>query len=265
MADNENQTPDEEAQVDETTPADDTGDAPAESPDSAPDPADDNPPEGDSPGESEAETPPEPESPGETEPETPPPPPEPDPDPEPGPESAPDADPEPEKAAPAVDIARRSRQPSARQRKQAADKERHDAAIEAAPRPEADPEAVAEEERKEAIQAKLAEEDAIIREAEETIAAARERTKELLAELYPSLEASDRHVDACRAYIESEKKLRANRALAPARLEAMLKQAGKAPIDAAFSAQRARGMRRPTRTPVQPPSGDGNGNAAASE
>ena len=96
-------------------------------------------------------------------------------------------------------------------------------------------------------------------EAEAHLDKCRARTKELLAELYPAMKANDRHVDAVRGYVASQKNMRANRALAPARLKAMLEQAGKAPIDAAFSTQRARGFQRPTRTAQGIPAGDATG------
>lgn len=170
-------------------------------------------------------------------------------------------------ADPPVDKARAARKPrtEAQKEKRKADDARRKAAIAEAPRPEPSKEQSADAKRKAALQEELAAVQADIAEAEGIIAGAKERVGELLQEIYPSLGKSDRHVDAVRGYIKSEKELRANRALAPARLKAMLQAAGKAPIDAAFSVQRARGMARPVRAAPPPAKDNGEGAAAASQ
>ncbi|MCK5496339.1 MAG: hypothetical protein KAI80_08005 [Hyphomicrobiaceae bacterium] len=170
-------------------------------------------------------------------------------------------------ADPPVDKARAARKPRtlAQKEKRKADDARRKAAIAEAPRPEPSKEQTAEADRKAALQEELAAVQADIEEAEGIIRGAKERCSELLKEIYPSLGKSDRHVDAVRGYIKSEKELRANRALAPARLKAMLEAAGKAPIDAAFSVQRARGMARPVRAAPPPAKDNGEGAAAASQ
>ena len=162
---------------------------------------------------------------------------------------------------PPVDKARAARKPrtDAQKEKRKADDARRKAAIEATPRPKPTEAQEADAKRKAGIQDELIEAEAEITEAEDHIASCKERCKELLNELYPQLGASDRHVDAVRGYIASEKKIRANRALQPARLKALLEAAGKSPIDAAFSVQRARGMARPTRkAPVAASTGEGD-------
>jgi hypothetical protein len=160
------------------------------------------------------------------------------------PETAPD---EAAKAAePVVDRARRDVQAD----KRAADKGRHDAALVAPPTPtEAD---LAEEKRKAGIREKLVAVQNTLEEALATIDGCKEEARALMADLYPSLVKSDRPVDAVKGYVESQKALRKNRALEPARLKALLQAAGKAPIDAAFHRQRARGMARPIRSAVKP-------------
>jgi len=170
---------------------------------------------------------------------------------------------------PPVDKARAARKPrsDAQKAKRKADDARRKAAIKQAQddAPKPSKEVKAEDDRKAKLQEELAAVQADIAEAEGVIAAAKERCVELLNEIYPSLGKSDRHVDAVRGYIKSEKELRANRAMAPARLKAMLEAAGKAPIDAAFSAQRARGMKRPTRSAPAAGEGDAGTDAAAAE
>lgn len=160
-------------------------------------------------------------------------------------------------AAPAK-TARRPRTDAQKAKRKADDARRKDAIkVAQANRPpvEDDPEA----ERKAAIREELEAIDADMTEAEAHLDKCKARTKELISELYPAMKANDRHVDAVRGYVKSQKDMRANRALAPARLKAMLEQAGKAPIDAAFSTQRARGFSRPTRKTVGIPEGDAAG------
>lgn len=170
-------------------------------------------------------------------------------------------------AAPVEDKARKARKPrsDAQKAKRKADDARRKTAITAAqdarPKEVEDPEA----ERKAKIREELEAIDDDMNEALEHVAKCRARTKHLISELYPAMKANDRHVDAVRGYIAAEKKSRANRALAPARLKAMLEQAGKSPIDAAFSVQRARGFSRPTRKVVGVGAGDTAGDAAGSQ
>lgn len=170
------------------------------------------------------------------------------------PEVAPTADPPPDaapdtgaqEAAPVVDRARRDPQAD----KRAADKVRHDASLQDPPAPtEADE---AEEKRKAGIREKLGAVQDTLEKALATIDTCKEEARALMADLYPSLVKSDRPVDAVKGYVASQKALRKNRALEPARLKALLEAAGKAPIDAAFHRQRARGMARPIRSAVKP-------------
>lgn len=146
--------------------------------------------------------------------------------------------------------------------KRKADTVRRKAAIEDAPRA-ADPSGadLAEQERKAKLRARMTE---IQTEIDDLYGAVDERKAELKSvsdELYPHLVESDHHVDAVRGYIASQKKERANRASNPARIKAILEAAGKSPVDAAFSAQRARGAKRPAR----PAPGVTSDNAAATE
>lgn len=175
------------------------------------------------------------------------------------PPAAPDPAPEPEaKAAPAA----RKPRTQAQKDKRKADTARRKQAIADAPRAADPSEAdLAEQERKAGLRAKMAE---IQSEIDDIADASDERKAELRrvsAELYPHLVESDHHVDAVRGYIASQKKERANRASNPARIKAILEAAGKSPVDAAFSAQRARGAKRPAR----PAPGVTSDNAAASE
>jgi hypothetical protein len=168
---------------------------------------------------------------------------------------------------PPVDKARAARKPrtDAQKAKRKADDARRKAAIKEAQAtiPEPSKEALEDDKRKADLHEELHAVQADIDEAEAVILAAKERCKEILNQLYPTFGASDRHVDAVRGYIASEKKSRANRAMQPARLKAMLEAAGKAPIDAAFSAQRARGMKRPTRAPAAAAAGEGDAGKTA--
>ena len=135
--------------------------------------------------------------------------------------------------------------------KKAADKTRRDAMI--AAQPEVDMSDIeAEDERKATLYAELediAEEKAA---AQAVVDECQTETARIMGEIYPHTVKSDRHVDAVRAHIAAQKKIRAHRASNPERIKEILKLAGKAPIDAAFHRQRARGMTRPTRTPLRP-------------
>jgi hypothetical protein len=90
------------------------------------------------------------------------------------------------------------------------------------------------------------------------------QARDLMAELYPHSLQSDTLVDAVRGHIAAQKKIRASRASNPARIAEILKAAGRSPIDQAFHVQRARGARRPTRSPPKPAGGD-SGAAAPTE
>jgi len=85
---------------------------------------------------------------------------------------------------------------------------------------------------------------------EEAIEALKTECRELMAELYPHQAKSDRHVDAVRAYLKSSQAERQNRGAHPARLKELLMNAGKAPIDVAMVRSRARGTKRPKRSPM---------------
>lgn len=133
--------------------------------------------------------------------------------------------------------------------KRSADGKRRRKAIADAPRP-ADPseEDIEIQAAKEEIRAKM---QLVQSELDETLDAAeacRDELKTLSALLYPHMGDSDRHVDAVRGYVASQKKIRAMRASSPEQIKRILEAAGKAPIDAAFQRQRARGMRRPVRS-----------------
>lgn len=170
------------------------------------------------------------------------------------PEPEPEPDPPPER-----EIAPPS---SAQSDKKAADTGRRKTAINSTVRA-ADPFDAAEEKRRAGIMEKL---EAVQLELDNHLSgieACKIAARDLMAELYPHMDASDKLVDAVRGHIAAQKAIRASRASNPARIAEILKQAGKAPIDAAFQRQRARGMSRPNRTPVTPKPGDqGDGSNA---
>ena len=190
--------------------------------------------------------------------------PEPEPEPAAPPPESPAADPEPEaEPTPEREIAPPT---SAQADKKEADAGRRKKAIADAPRP-ADPseEDLKLQAEKADLRVKMTDVSA---ELEEHLAACelcRDELRRLSLLLNPHLGASDHHVTAVRGYVESQKALRRTRASSPERIAAVLKAAGKAPIDAAFSKQRARGMARPTRTPITPakPEGDAAPGTAA--
>ncbi len=133
--------------------------------------------------------------------------------------------------------------------KRDADIVRRDAAIADAPRPPDPSEAdLAEQTRKADIRSRM---EACQGDIDDLQAAVDEKKVDLKAlsdELYPHLVASDHHTTAVRGYVESQKALRRTRASNPEVLKKMLALAGKAPIDAAMSRQKARGMKRPDRS-----------------
>ncbi len=165
------------------------------------------------------------------------------------PAKKPAAEPEAEPKAAEVET---SSAVDARAEKQKADAERREKAIADAPRPP-DPSAedLAEQERKAQLREKMAEIQDEVDDLEAAVQAKKEELRATSAELYPHLERSDHHVDAVKGYVESQKKLRATRASSPARIKAILEAAGRAPIDQAFQAQRARGAKRPARPAAQ--------------
>ena len=184
----------------------------------------------------------------------------------PSPPDPPAEDPKPE-AEPAAEPREIAPPTKAQADKKTADTDRREKVIEATDRPReaVDPD---EEKRKNAIREEMEavtdERDAFLDEAQ----ACQERLTELSAALYPHSAKSDSLVDAVRGHIKAQKKIRANRASNPARIAEILKAAGKAPIDAAFHKQRARGMTRPRRSPaapVKPPEGDGSSANAGQE
>jgi len=176
---------------------------------------------------------------------------------------APDPEPDPPADEPPVEAAakpKRKPRTQAQKDKRKADDARRKKAIADAPRPP-DPskEDAAEQKRKAEIREKMAAVQGEIDDLEADTDGKKAELRALSAELYPHLEASDHHTVAVKGYIESQKKVRATRASNPETIKRMLAQAGKAPIDAAMSRQKARGQSRPTGPGVTP------GNAAASE
>lgn len=109
-----------------------------------------------------------------------------------------------------------------------------------------------EQARKDAIREQMAEVAEDRDDAQAHVKKCQALLRELSGRLYPHAVKSDHIVKAVKGYTESQKRLRAHRATEPARLKALLEQAGKAPIDAAFQRQRARGAGRPTRPRAKP-------------
>jgi hypothetical protein len=178
----------------------------------------------------------------------------------PAPDTAPEAPAEPA-PTPESPPDRTIAPPSAAQAKKAADAPRRATAIAAAP-PTLSPVSEAEEKRRAGIQEKLGAVQVELDGHLKAIEDCRTRSRELMAELYPHTAESDSLVDAVRGHIAAQKTIRANRASNPERIAEILKAAGKAPIDAAFHRQRARGMARPTRNLTPPASGQGDGSNA---
>lgn len=145
--------------------------------------------------------------------------------------------------------------------KKKADKIRRDAEIEAVQENQVGPtdEQLEAQEAKDAIVDELHEIDLEARELEESAQVLRDKSAELLLQLYPQQGPNDPHHIAVRGYLKAAHNERQNRSLAPARLKALLQAAGRAPIDAAFSRARGRGMARPNRSAPKsatPPAGD---------
>ena len=136
--------------------------------------------------------------------------------------------------------------------KKAADKTRRETAIaehqEAVANAPVDKEFEAGEKKKAKLLAKMDELAAEVAVHDEAINKLRDESAALLLELYPQQGENDPPAVAIRGYINASARERAHRKLAPARLKALLEKAGLAPIDAAFSRARGRGMARPART-----------------
>jgi len=136
--------------------------------------------------------------------------------------------------------------------KKTADKARREAAIaehqEAVANAPVD-EALAESDKKKAkILGRMDELAAEVAEHDEAINVLREESAALLLQLYPQQGENDKHSVAVRGYLNASARERQHRKIAPARLKSLLEKAGLAPIDAAFSRARGRGMARPART-----------------
>lgn len=135
--------------------------------------------------------------------------------------------------------------------KKAADKVKREAAIKAHQDAVADApvdekfEAV--EKRKAEIIEKMDELAAEVAEHDEAINILRDESAELVLELYPQQGENDKPAVAIRGYLNASARERQHRKLAPVRLKALLQKAGLAPIDAAYSRARGRGMARPVR------------------
>jgi len=183
------------------------------------------------------------------------------------PATAPDPVPEPEpavkkKAAPAnkkTAPAKKKTRTEAQKDKRKADAARRKQAIADAPRPP-DPseEDQAEQKRKDDLRAKMAQIQGEIDDLDDAAQAKKDELRDVSRELYPHLEKSDRHVDAVKGYIASQKELRATRSANPARIKAILEAASRSPIDQAFRSQKSRGSKRPERpqATVKPTGGD---------
>lgn len=136
--------------------------------------------------------------------------------------------------------------------KKAADKVRRETAIaehqEAVANAPVD-EALAKSDKKKAkLLDKMDEIAAEILEHDEAINVLREESAALILQLYPQQGENDKHSVAVRGYLNASARERQHRKIAPARLKSLLEKAGLAPIDAAFSRARGRGMARPNRT-----------------
>ncbi|MCK5317141.1 MAG: hypothetical protein KAJ55_04470 [Anaerolineales bacterium] len=184
------------------------------------------------------------------------------------PETAPASEPAPEAPAdPAPDRTIAPPLNTAQADKKAADTTRRTRAIADSPAPDTTA-SDAEEKRKAAIYEKLDAVQGDLLEAQAAVETCKGRARDLMAELYPHAQESDKLVDSVRGHIAAQKKLRASRASNPARIAEILKAAGRSPIDQAFHVQRARGMGRPTRSQAKPAAdgqGDGSDANAGSE
>lgn len=132
----------------------------------------------------------------------------------------------------------------------------HQAAIADAP---VDEKLAASDKKKAELLAKLDDLAAEVATHDEAINALRDESAGLLLELYPQSGESDKLSVAVRGYINASARERQHRKLAPVRLKAILEKAGLAPIDAAFSRARGRGMARPVRKAAKkeaPPAAD---------
>ena len=167
------------------------------------------------------------------------------------------ADPEPEvDPAPAPEKTIAPNGSNSQAEKKASDTTRRRKAIADAPDLKPLPGEEEEEKRRASIRAAIDEVQEALDEALALAEECRGNLRDLMADLYPHLTGSDKLVDAVRGHVAAQKKIRANRASNPARIAEILKAAGRSPIDQAFHVQRARGARRPTRTPPKPAGGD---------
>ena len=170
------------------------------------------------------------------------------------------ADPTPDPELPAAATSEKTIAPNgsnSQAEKKASDTTRRRKAIADAPELKPLPGEEEEEKRKASIRAAIAEVQEALDEALALAEECRGNLRELMADLYPHMTGSDKLVDAVRGHVAAQKKIRANRASNPARIAEILKAAGRSPIDQAFHVQRARGARRPTRSPPKPAAGDG--------
>ncbi len=135
--------------------------------------------------------------------------------------------------------------------KKTADKSRRETAIaehqEAVAKAPVNEELAASDKKKKKILAKLDELAAEVAVHDEAINVLREESAALLLELYPQQGENDKHSVAVRGYLNASARERQHRKIAPARLKSLLEKAGLAPIDAAFTRARGRGMARPAR------------------
>ncbi len=145
--------------------------------------------------------------------------------------------------------------------KKAADSTRRRKAIADNPNPELfDDE---EDARKAGIYDKLAAVQAELEEHLDAVESCKATARDLMAELYPHAQESDKLVDSVKGHIAAQKRIRKSRASSPARIAEILKAAGRSPIDQAFQVQRARGMGRPTRSQATPAADDQGGGSDA--
>lgn len=132
----------------------------------------------------------------------------------------------------------------------------HQVAVADAP---VDEKLAASDKKKASLLAKLDDLAAEVATHDEAINALRDESTALLLELYPQSGENDPPAVAIRGYINASARERQHRKLAPVRLKAILEKAGLAPIDAAFSRARGRGMARPSRKVAKkeaPPAAD---------
>ena len=135
--------------------------------------------------------------------------------------------------------------------KKAADKTRREKAIteyqEAVDAAPVNKELEASDKKKAKLLAKLDDLAAEVAVHDAAIDVLRDESAAIVLELYPQQGENDPPSQAIRGYLNASARERQHRKLAPVRLKAILEKAGLAPIDAAFSRARGRGMARPAR------------------